>query len=96
MPVGTAVCSWADRAPLVAAAPWDLVLASDVLYEARNGELLLELLPQLVDGRGEVLLADPGRPAAPSFLRRAEERFQISSSDRGSGEPTVYTLRKQR
>ena len=94
--IETAVCSWADPAPLVAAAPWDLVLASDVLYEARNGELLLGVLPQLVDARGEVLLADPGRPAAPGFLARAEECFQISSSGRGSGAATVYALRKRR
>ena len=94
--IETAVCSWADPAPFVAAAPWDLVLASDVLYEARNGELLLDLLPQLVDARGEVLLADPGRPAAPAFLRRAEEGFEISSSRRSSEAATVYTLHKRR
>ncbi len=94
--IETAVCSWAEPTPLVAAAPWDLVLASDVLYEARNAELLLELFPRLIDARGEVLLADPGRPAAPAFLGHAEERFQISSLCRGSRAATVYALRKRR
>ena len=32
--------------------------------------MLLDLLPRLAFG-GEVLLADPGRPPAPEFLRRA-------------------------
>src|SRR5262249_50801243 len=43
----TLVCSWTEPAPLLERAPFDLVLASDVLYEARNGEALLELLPRL-------------------------------------------------
>ena len=45
--VETLVCSWTAPEPLLARAPWDLVLASDVLYEARNGDVLLELLPRL-------------------------------------------------
>ena len=34
-------CSWTAPEPLLARAPWELVLASDVLYEERNGEALL-------------------------------------------------------
>ena len=45
---------------------WDLVLAADVLYEQRNADQLLELLPRL--GAREILLAEPGRPFAQSFL----------------------------
>ena len=68
-------CSWTEPEPLLERAPWDLVLASDVLYEPRNGEALLPLLPRLVDARGEIWLADPGRPAAGPFLdARAAER----------------------
>src|ERR687887_1747964 len=44
----TAVCDWTAPARLLAGAPWDLVLASDVLYEARNAGTLLTLLPRLV------------------------------------------------
>jgi predicted nicotinamide N-methyase len=58
---------WDEPEPVLASAPWDLVLCADVLYEQRNAELLLELLPQL---GGEVLLADPGRPLAAAFLAR--------------------------
>jgi predicted nicotinamide N-methyase len=70
--VETLECSWVYPGPLVERAPWDLVIASDVLYERRNGGLLLDLLPRLVDERGLVLIADPQRPAAGPFLENAE------------------------
>jgi predicted nicotinamide N-methyase len=74
--VETLVCSWAEPEPLVERAPWDLVLASDVLYEARNADALLELLPRL--GR-DVWLADPGRPPAARFLAAAARDWTITS-----------------
>jgi predicted nicotinamide N-methyase len=58
---------WSEPEPLLRAAPWDLVLGADLLYEARNAEQLGELLPQL---GGEVLVAEPGRPYAKEFLER--------------------------
>jgi predicted nicotinamide N-methyase len=58
---------WSEPEPLLRAAPWDIVLGADLLYEARNAEQLAELLPQL---GGEVLLAEPGRPHAKDFLER--------------------------
>jgi predicted nicotinamide N-methyase len=58
---------WSEPEPLLRAAPWDLVLGADLLYEARNAEQLGELLPQL---GGEVLLAEPGRPYAKDLLDR--------------------------
>ena len=60
---------WSDPEPLLRAAPWDLVLGADLLYEARNAEQLGELLPRL---GGEILLAEPGRPYAKEFLERFE------------------------
>src|SRR5918994_2164109 len=42
----TAVFRW-DAPPEPLGLPWPLVLASDVLYEARNVPLLLDLLPRL-------------------------------------------------
>ena len=56
---------WDDPGPLLREAPWDVVLGADLLYEGRNAEQLLELLPKL---GGDVLLAEPGRPFAASFL----------------------------
>ena len=75
----TALVDWVAPAPLVAEAPWSLVLASDVLYERRNVGLLLELLPRLLDKSGEALLAEPGRPHASAFLAAAGERWRITS-----------------
>jgi len=58
---------WDEPGPLLAGAPWDVVLGADLLYEQRNADLLLELLPQL---GGQILLAEPGRPFAAAFLAR--------------------------
>ncbi len=78
--------SWTEPGALLERAPWDLVLASDVLYEPRNGEALLPLLPRLIDERGEIWLADPGRTAAEPFLRRAAEVF-TDRAPRGTRDP---------
>ena len=56
---------WDEPGRCSSGAPWDLVLGADLLYEERNADLLLELLPRL---GGDVLLADPGRPFAAAFL----------------------------
>lgn len=67
--VEAAACSWHRPSRLLAGAPWDLVLASDVLYEPRDAAALLDLLPRLGP---RTLLADPGRPAAREPLEHAE------------------------
>jgi predicted nicotinamide N-methyase len=61
----TALVDWARPDAIVERAPWDLVLAADVLYERRNVPLLLDLLPRLGD---EVWIADPGRAPAEQLL----------------------------
>ena len=58
---------WSEPEPLLRAAPWDLVLGADLLYEERNADQLAELLPRL---GGAMLLAEPGRPYAKEFLER--------------------------
>jgi predicted nicotinamide N-methyase len=63
-----ALCAFDQPERLVGEAPWDLVLAADVLYEQRNVPVLLWLLPRLVDATGEVWLADPGRRMLATFL----------------------------
>ena len=78
---------WTAPEAIVARAPWDLVLASDVLYEARNGVALLPLLPRLIDARGEIWLADPGRREAQPFLERAAEVFAIETPRRPRRSP---------
>jgi predicted nicotinamide N-methyase len=66
--LNTAVCAFDQPERLLREAPWDLVLAADVLYEQRNVPVLVWLLPRLVDATGEVWLADPGRPMLSRFL----------------------------
>jgi predicted nicotinamide N-methyase len=59
--------SWSEPEPVLRDTPWDVVLGADLLYEERNAEQLATLLPRL---GGEVLLAEPGRPYAQTFLER--------------------------
>jgi predicted nicotinamide N-methyase len=87
----TALASWGGAASgLVEAAPWDLVLGADLLYERRNVEQLLPLLPRLGD---EVLLAEPGRPFESAFLERARETWAIDSQPAG-GRVRIHRLRR--
>jgi predicted nicotinamide N-methyase len=69
--VETMTVDWASPDELVARAPFDLVLAADVLYERANVTLLLSLMPRLGP---KALLADPGRPAADAFMEEAGRR----------------------
>jgi len=87
--VETALVAWSRAAELVGRGQWQLVLAADVLYERRNVEPLLELLPLL---GSEVLLADPGRPALRAFLEGATswDVTHIAASELPSG--GVYRL----
>jgi predicted nicotinamide N-methyase len=62
---------------------FDLILAADVLYERRNVPALAALMPALLVPGGEVLLADPRRDNAPTFLERMRERgFHSSTEER--------------
>jgi predicted nicotinamide N-methyase len=71
---------WAAPDALLERAPWDLVLGADLLYERRNAELLLPLLPRLLGPASELWLADPGRPPAGPFLEAAAGTFEVASS----------------
>ena len=84
--VETVLADWAKPEQLVERAPFDLVLCADVLYEPRNVDALLELLPRL--GR-EVLLGEPGRQTAARFFERAERQWEIGRE----GDVNVLRLR---
>ena len=71
----TLVVSWYEPDALLRRAPFDLVLAGDVLYEERNVDALLELLPRLGN---EVLVAEPGRSTAGRFFTGADGPWTIS------------------
>ena len=71
---------WAAPEQIVEQAPWDVVLGADLLYERRNAEALLPLLPRLAGPKTVIWIADPGRPPASRFLDRAGAEFEVSSA----------------
>ena len=50
---------------------FDLVVASDVLYERPYAQLVAEVLTRTLAPDGVALVADPGRVAAPDFVSAA-------------------------
>ena len=78
--VETAVVDWTQPDELVSRAPFDLVLAADVLYERASVAPLLSLLPRLAP---EIWLADPGRPAADAFMQQVRRQWAVETRVRG-------------
>jgi predicted nicotinamide N-methyase len=57
---------------VTASGTFPVVLAADVLYERRDIDPLLGLIPDILTSGGTFWLAEPGRPVAAEFLLRAE------------------------
>jgi predicted nicotinamide N-methyase len=74
--VETATVDWAEPEELVGRAPFDLVLAADIVYENASIAPLLSLLPRLAP---EAWFADPGRPAGVEFFDQAGSRWSIET-----------------
>jgi predicted nicotinamide N-methyase len=74
--IETAIVDWTKPDELVTRAPFDMVLAADVLYERASVAPLLSLLPRLA---GQAWLADPGRPAAEAFVEQAGRRWSVET-----------------
>ena len=72
------------REPLVREIDWralpsdlgrfDVVVASDVLYERHYPALIADVVARTLSPRGMALIADPGRIAAPEFPAECESR----------------------
>ncbi|MBL4884270.1 MAG: methyltransferase domain-containing protein [Planctomycetaceae bacterium] len=63
--------------------PFPIVIASDVLYEERFHEPLLNVLDQVTTSDGETWIADPGRSLLPNFLRTAQaHNFEFEIYDK--------------
>lgn len=61
---------------------FDLVFASDVLYEKEYALLLPIILCRVLGANGRALIADPGRVAAPMFIEACEaHRLQIRKKE---------------
>ena len=74
--IETATVDWRQPGELVRRAPFDVVLAADVLYERSSVAFLLSLLPRLAP---EGWVADPGRPAADAFFEQAGRRWPVET-----------------
>lgn len=68
LPVTAVPADWRDTDTIVSLGPFDLVVAADVLYEARNAAPILELLATL---GAPATIADPGRRYASAFVDTA-------------------------
>ncbi len=91
-----AVATWDDAGSLTEGAPWDLVVAADVVYRRDNAEALVRLLPRLVAPGGEVLLADPSRAGCRDLLAAARATFTIESRpDPARERVSVHVLRRR-
>jgi predicted nicotinamide N-methyase len=69
---------WSDHRLFAGLGRFDLVLAADVLYEQRNVEEILALLPVVLAPGVRLLLCDPGRLHARAFLAGAAERGYVA------------------
>lgn len=78
--VATARSGWAEPEELLRHAPFDVVLAADVLYEKDSVAPLLSLLPRLAP---QAWFADPGRPTAAEFLEEAARCWAVDTRVRG-------------
>jgi predicted nicotinamide N-methyase len=74
--VETGTVDWAAADALASRAPFDLVLAADVLYEEASVAPLLSLLPRLAP---VAWVADPGRLVACGFLEHAKRRWAVKT-----------------
>jgi predicted nicotinamide N-methyase len=75
--IETAIVEWDSPGDaLLERAPFDVVLAADVLYERPGVAALLSLLPRLA---AEAWIADPGRPAAEAFFEQAHRGWSVQT-----------------
>jgi predicted nicotinamide N-methyase len=78
--------NWNEPAPVAA----ELVLAADVLYEARNGPQVLAALDTVVAEGGEAWIADPDRPGAEDFFSAAATAWAVDEL-----RPRIRRLRRR-
>lgn len=76
---------------------WAYVVAADVLYERRNVDVLLSVLPHVLAPGSEALIADPGRVYLRDFLGLAKESGwnaeQLTERQEESSRVQIWRLR---
>lgn len=61
---------------------FDLIIGSDLIYEQRNHQPILNLFKQYLREDGEAILTDPNRSTLGKFLKSADEfGFNVSRSE---------------
>ena len=60
---------------------YDVVLASDVLYEHRYASMVADAIAKTLVRGGEAIVADPGRIALDEFLEECSDRGLTSEAD---------------
>lgn len=61
---------------------FELIIASDILYEKRFFDPLLRLFDQMLQSGGYVVIAEPGRPIAQNFFEMARKRSYFFSMEK--------------
>jgi predicted nicotinamide N-methyase len=60
---------------------WDLIIASDVLYDKTQPATLLRFLMRALSPKGRALVADPGRTYVEGFFAEAKKvGYQVSKA----------------
>jgi predicted nicotinamide N-methyase len=87
--IETTSVEWDTPEELLERAPFDVVIAADILYERPGVAALLRLLPKLAP---EAWIADPARPAAEAFFEQAGRDWSVETTERGV--ISVHRLRR--
>ncbi len=90
--------------PLPTLGKFDLIVASDVLYERDHATLLAGVVERHAEDHAEVLIADPGRDSSAPFTRLLEaqafvlerRRCAMDDQDPGEGRGNLLHYRRQR
>lgn len=80
----------AERSPQI----WDVVIASDILYDKTQPATVVQFLSESLPIGGRAMVADPGRTYLDDFMRRSEQAgFSIKRS--GSFGVTLLEMRRK-
>lgn len=77
--IATRMIDWTDLPDDLG--KFDMVLASDVLYEHRYAALVAEAIARTLVKGGEAIVADPGRIALDEFREECADRGIVSEGD---------------
>ena len=77
--IATRMVNWVDMPADLG--KFDVVLASDVLYEHRYAAMVADAIAKTLRKGGEAIVADPGRIALDEFLEECSDRGLASEPD---------------